>query len=48
VLADQLERRPDERDAQLVVAVVDAPGDMASADPTSLPVCHTQGDRELA
>ena len=37
VLADQLERRPDERDAQLVVAVVDAIGDMASADPTSWP-----------
>lgn len=38
VLADQLERRPDERDAQLVVAVVDAIGDMASADPTSWPL----------
>jgi TetR/AcrR family transcriptional repressor of bet genes len=38
VLADQLERRPDERDAQIVVAVVDAIGDMASADPTSWPL----------
>ena len=38
VLAEQLERRPDERDAQLVVAVVDAIGDMASADPTSWPL----------
>jgi len=37
VLAEQLERRPDERDAQLVVAVVDSIGDMASADPTSWP-----------
>ena len=38
VLADQLERRPDERDTQIVVAVVDAIGDMASADPTSWPL----------
>ena len=37
VLAEQLERRPDERDAQLVVAVVDSIGDTASADPTSWP-----------
>ena len=38
VVAEQIERRPDERDAQLVVAVVDAIGDMASADPTSWPL----------
>ena len=38
LLADQLERRPDERDTQIVVAVVDAIGDMASADPTSWPL----------
>ena len=38
VLAEQLERRPDERDAQLVVAVVDSMGDAASADPTSWPI----------
>jgi len=38
LLTDQLERRPDERDTQIVVAVVDAIGDMASADPTSWPL----------
>jgi len=32
VLAEQFGRRPDERDAQLVVAVVDSIGDTASAD----------------
>jgi len=37
VLAEQLERRPDERDAQLVVAVVDSIGDTASADPAGWP-----------
>ena len=37
VVAEQIERRPDERDAQLVVAVVDAIGDTASADPASWP-----------
>ncbi len=38
VLTDQLGPRLDERDAQLVVAVVDAIGDMASADPASWPL----------
>ena len=38
VLAEQLDRKLDERDAQLVVAVVDSIGDTASADPTSWPI----------
>jgi TetR/AcrR family transcriptional repressor of bet genes len=38
VLAEHFERSPDERDAQLVVAVVEAIGDVASADPTSWPL----------
>jgi len=37
VLAEQFGRRPDERDAQLVVAVVDSIGDTASADPARWP-----------
>ena len=38
LLAGQLQRPCAERDAQLVVAVVDAIGDTASADPTSWPI----------
>ncbi|MCP3937259.1 MAG: TetR/AcrR family transcriptional regulator [Actinomycetia bacterium] len=37
LLAELLQRTPDERDAQLVVAVVDTIGDAASADPASWP-----------